>query len=96
MPCLLVDVCGGHVVSIGAYGTRPPVVQGNPFTDGIRLGSTQDGLPRNGSMCTMIGSTTCCELMKALFVSTVHFGFAVAQSPLRGVSKPELLYCRSE
>jgi hypothetical protein len=75
---------------------RPTVVKGNPFTAGIRLGSAWDGLPRDGGMGTMMASIICGELAKVVFVAIVHFGFEIAQGPLRGVFETEFLGCRSK
>jgi hypothetical protein len=46
---------------------RPTVVQGNPFTVGIRLGSAWDGMPRDGGMGNMIDGRHCVEVTKVLF-----------------------------
>jgi hypothetical protein len=82
------------VISAGTKAIRPTVVEKNPFIGGIRLGSAWNGLPRDGSMGTMIANRPCGELAKVLFVATVYCGFETAQSPLRGVSEPEFLGCR--
>jgi hypothetical protein len=74
MSSCLVDACGGYVISVGAKTVRPAVVEENPFVVGIRLGSAWDSMPRDDGMGTMIAGGPCCELAKALFVATVHFG----------------------
>jgi hypothetical protein len=53
-------------------------------------------MPRDDDMGIMIAGRPCDELAEVLFVATVHFVFEVVQSPLRGVSEPEFLGCRSE
>jgi hypothetical protein len=75
---------------------RLTVQEGNPFSVGIRFGRACNSMPRKGSIGTMISSGPCGDLVSALFVATVHIGFEGAQRPLRCVSKPEFLGCRSE